>query len=169
MKKNLTLRALTEGAIFVALAWLLGYLKLFELPRDLGEFEGEKVTIGVGHYGPYVKHNGKYASIPKDLSPTAISLEEAIDLIKAQRESEAKKVLKTFEEEPELMVLNGRYGPYIVYKKKNVKIPKGKDAESLTLEDCRAIVADESNHSKGGARKRATRARSTASKKTKKN
>ena len=144
-------------------------LKLFELPRDLGEFEGEKVTIGVGHYGPYVKHNAKYASIPKDLSPTAISLEEAIDLIKAQRESEAKKVLKTFEEEPELMVLNGRYGPYIVYKKKNVKIPKGKDAESLTLEDCRAIVADESNHSKGGARKRATRARSTASKKTKKN
>ena len=139
-------------------------LKLFDLPRELGEFEGEKVTIGVGHYGPYVKHNGKYASIPKDMSPTAITLEEAVELIKAQRENEAKKVLKTFEEEPELMVLNGRYGPYIVYKKQNVKIPKGKDAESLTLEDCRAIVADESNLSKGGAKKRTARARSTAGK-----
>ena len=139
-------------------------LKLFDLPRELGEFEGEKVTIGVGHYGPYVKHNGKYASIPKDMSPTAITLEEAVELIKAQRENEAKKVLKTFEEEPELMVLNGRYGPYIVYKKQNVKIPKGKDAESLTLEDCRAIVADEANLSKGGAKKRTARARSTAGK-----
>lgn len=143
-------------------------LKLFDLPRDLGEFEGETVTIGVGHYGPYVKHNGKYASIPKEMSPTAITLEEAIDLIKAQRENEAKKVLKTFDEEPDLMVLNGRYGPYIVYKKQNVKIPKGKDAESLTLEDCRAIVADESNLSKGGAKKRAARTRSTSNKTVKK-
>ena len=141
-------------------------LKLFDLPRELGEFEGAKVTIGVGQYGPYVKHNGKYASIPKDMSPTAITLDEAIDIIKAQRETEAKKVLKTFDEEPDLKVLNGRYGPYIVYKKQNVKIPKGKDAESLTLEECREIVADESNISKGTARKRSARARSTGSKST---
>ncbi len=140
-------------------------LKLFDLPRELGDFEGSTVTIGVGHYGPYVKHNGKYVSIPKDMSPTAISLDEAIELIMAQRENEAKKVLKTFDEEPELMVLNGRYGPYIVYKKQNIKIPKGKDAEALTLEECRAIVADEANFSKGTTRKRATRAAS-GSKKT---
>ena len=140
-------------------------LKLFDLPRELGDFEGSPVTIGVGHYGPYVKHNGKYVSIPKDMSPTAISLDEAIELIMAQRENEAKKVLKTFDEEPELMVLNGRYGPYIVYKKQNIKIPKGKDAEALTLEECRAIVADEANFSKGTTRKRATRAAS-GSKKT---
>ena len=139
-------------------------LKLFDLPRDLGEFEGAQVTIGVGHYGPYVKHNGKYVSIPKEVSPTAISLDEAVELIKAHRENEAKKVLKTFEEEPELMVLNGRYGPYIVYKKQNVKIPKGKDAASLTLEECRAIVADEANISKGTARKRASRASSSTKK-----
>ena len=125
------------------------------------------MTIGVGHYGPYVKHNGKYASIPKDMSPTAITIEEAIDIIKAQRENDAKKVLKTFEEEPELVVMNGRYGPYIVYKKQNVKIPKGKNAESLTLEDCMEIVSDEANLSKGGAtRKRAARTRSSASGKT---
>ena len=141
-------------------------LKLFDLPRYLGDFEGDKVTIGVGHYGPYVKHNGKYASIPKEISPTAITLEEAIDLIKAQREAEAKKVLKTFDEDPDLKVMNGRYGPYIVYKKQNVKIPKGKDAESLTLEECREIVSDESNISKGTARRRATRTRSTAKKTT---
>ena len=139
-------------------------LKLFELPREVGEFEGSTVTIGVGHYGPYVKHNGKYVSIPKEMSPTAITLDEAVALIKAQRENDAKKVLKTFEDEPELMVLNGRYGPYIVYKKQNIKIPKGMDAESLTLEDCRAIVADEANVSKGSARRRASRAGSAAKK-----
>ena len=143
-------------------------IKLFDLPRELGEFEGSKVVVGVGHYGPYVKHNGKYASIPKEVSPTAITLDEAIDLIKAQRETEAKKVLKTFDEEPDLKVMNGRYGPYIVYKQQNVKIPKGKDAESLTLEDCREIVADEANISKGGSRRRTAKTRSTANKAAKK-
>ena len=139
-------------------------VKLFDLPRELGEFEGAQVSIGVGHYGPYVKHNGKYASIPKEMSPTAITLDEAIEIIKAQRDAEAKKVLKTFDEEPELKVMNGRYGTYIVYKKQNVKIPNGKDAENLTLEECREIVADEANISKGGARKRSVKARSTAKK-----
>ena len=132
-------------------------IKLFDLPRDLGEFEGAQVSIGVGHYGPYVKHNGKYASIPKEMSPTAITLEEAVEIIKQHREAEAKKVLKTFDEEPDLKVMNGRYGPYIVYKKQNVKIPKGKDAQALTLEECREIVADESNHSKGSTRKKSAR------------
>lgn len=139
-------------------------VKLFDMPRHLGEFEGSEVSIGVGHYGPYVKHNGKYASIPKEISPTVITLDEAINLIKAQREAEAKKVIKTFDEEPDLKVMNGRYGPYIVYQKQNVKIPKGKDAATLTLEECREIVADESNISKGTTRRRATRARSTAKK-----
>ena len=143
-------------------------VKLFDLPRDLGEFEGAQVTIGVGHFGPYVKHNGKYASIPKDYSPTAITLDEAIAIIKAQREAEAKNVIKTFDEEPELKVVNGRYGPYIVYKKQNVKIPKGKDAESLTLEECREIVSDEANISKGSLRKRAARLRTTTRKTAKK-
>ena len=140
-------------------------VKLFELPRNLGEFEGAEVTIGVGHYGPYVKHNGKYASIPKEISPTAISLDEAVALILAQRENEAKKVIKTFDEEPELKVMNGRYGPYIVYKKQNVKIPKGKDAEALTLDECREIVADEANISRSATRRRAARTRATAKKK----
>ncbi len=141
-------------------------VKLFDLPRELGEYEGEMVSIGVGHYGPYVKHNGKYASIPKDLSPTAITLDEAIEIINKQREAEAKKVLRTFDEEPELKIMNGRYGAYIVYKNQNVKIPKDKNAEDLTLEDCRMIVADEANHSKGSAAKRTARARSASRKAT---
>ena len=139
-------------------------VKLFELPRELGEFEGTLVTVGVGHYGPYVKHGSKYASIPKEITPTEISLEQAVELLMAQRDAEAKKVIKTFDEEPELKVMNGRYGPYIVYKKQNVKIPKGKDAENLTLEDCREIVADESNISKGTTRKRAARSKTTSKK-----
>jgi DNA topoisomerase-1 len=143
-------------------------VKLFDLPRDLGEFEGAQVTIGVGHFGPYVKHNGKYASIPKEYSPTQITYDEAVAIIKAQREAEAKNVIKTFDEEPELKVVNGRYGPYIVYKKQNVKIPKGKDAESLTLEECREIVSDEANISKGSLRKRAARPRSASRKTAKK-
>ena len=141
-------------------------LRLFDLPRDLGKFEDAEVTIGVGHYGPYVKHNGKYASIPKEYSPNTITYDEAVALIKAQREADAKKVIKTFDEDPDIKVLNGRYGPYIAYKKQNVKIPKGKDAQALTIEECREIIADEANLSKGGARKRATRTRSTARKTT---
>ena len=142
-------------------------MKLFDLPRDLGEFEGAMVTIGVGRFGPYVKHSNKYVSIPNGMEPTAITLEEAVDIIKSQREADAKKILKTFDEEPDLVVMNGRYGPYIVYKKQNFKIPKGKNAEALTLEECREIIADESNHSKGAtARKRATKSRSTTKKRS---
>ncbi|MBE6310267.1 MAG: type I DNA topoisomerase [Bacteroidales bacterium] len=118
-------------------------IKLFELPRDLGEFEGAVVTVAVGRFGPYIKHDGKFVSIPKGYAPETITLEEAQQLIVDKRESEAKKVLRTFDEEPELEVLNGRFGVYIAYKKKNYKIPKGTDIETLTLADCLKIVEDE--------------------------
>ncbi len=120
-------------------------LKLFDLPRDLGEFEGEVVTVAVGRFGPYIKHDGKFVSIPKGFTPETITLEEAQQLIVEKRDSEAKKVLRTFDEEPELEVLNGRFGVYIAYKKKNYKIPKGTDIDSLTLADCLKIVEDEAN------------------------
>jgi len=124
-------------------------LKLFEMPRMLGEFEGSEVSVAVGKYGPYIKHNGKFVSVPKDMSPYSITLEDAAQLIVEKRSSEAKKVMLTFDEEPELQVLNGRFGAYISYKKQNYKIPKKYDASKLTLDDCRAIVNDESNASKG--------------------
>ena len=120
-------------------------LKLFDLPRDLGEFEGAVVTVAVGRFGPYVKHAGKFVSIPKELKPETMTLEDAQKLIVDKRESEAKKVLRTFDEEPELEVLNGRFGVYIAYKKKNYKIPKGTDVDTLTLADCLKIVEEDSN------------------------
>lgn len=126
-------------------------LKLFDLPRDLGEFEGKTITVAVGRFGPYIKHDNKFVSLPKGVSPLELTLEQAEQLIADKRNSDANKVIKTFDEEPELQVLNGRYGPYIVYKKQNYKIPRKMDAAALSIEDCRAIIADEANASKGNA------------------
>lgn len=136
-------------------------LKLFELPRDLGEFEGAMVTVAVGRFGPYVKHNGKFVSIPKGITPETITLEEAQQLIIEKRESETKKVLRTFDEEPEMEVLNGRFGVYIAYKGKNYKIPKGTDVDTLTLVDCLKIVEDDTNAPK----KKVIRRKATTTKK----
>ncbi len=136
-------------------------LKLFDLPRNLGDFEGAMVTVAVGRFGPYVKHDGKFVSIPKEMTPETITLEEAQQLIIGKRESEAKKVLRTFDEEPELEVLNGRFGVYISYKNKNYKIPKGTDIDALSIADCMKIVEDEGNAPK----KKAVRRRTAAVKK----
>ena len=127
-------------------------LKLFELPRTVGEYEGKDIVAGIGRFGPYVKHDGKFVSIPKTLSPQAITIEEAIELIKSKADAEKKKVVKKFDEEPELEILNGPYGVYIAYKKKNYKIPKGTDAESLTVEDCKKIIEDAANAPKKSRR-----------------
>ncbi|MBQ0069126.1 MAG: DNA topoisomerase I, partial [Bacteroidales bacterium] len=129
-------------------------LKLFELPRTLGDFEGTEVVVAVGRFGPYVRHAGKFVSIPKDITPIELTLEQAQELIKAKRSTEASRVLLTFDEEPEIQVLNGRFGPYISYKKQNFKIPRKMDASKLTLEQCREIIADEANASKANSRKR---------------
>ena len=120
-------------------------LKLFDLPRTLGEYEGAEVTVAIGRFGPYVKHNGKFVSIPKDQSPYAITLDEAISLIVNKEEAEKKKVVKKFDEEPDMEILNGPYGVYISYKKKNYKIPKGTDAAALTLDECKKIIEDAAN------------------------
>ncbi len=116
-------------------------LKLFEFPRVLGDFEGKAVSVAIGRFGPYVKHDGKFASIPKGVSPTEITLEQAEELIVAKREAESRKTLKTFDEEPELSVLNGRYGPYIAYKGNNYKLPRAvAEPAGLSLEECLEIV-----------------------------
>ncbi len=131
-------------------------LKLFELPRTLGEFEGSEVVVAVGRFGPYVRHAGKFVSVPKDIAPEAITLGEAQELIIEKRESEAKKVLLTFDDERDLEVLNGRFGVYIAYKKKNYKIPKGTDVDGLTLADCMKIIEESETAPKKVVRKRAT-------------
>ncbi len=116
-------------------------LKLFALPRSLGEFEGKEVTVASGRFGPYVKHDGKFVSIPKDMSPTSITLEECEELILAKRENDLRKVVKKFDEDPDLQILNGRYGVYIAYKKKNYKIPKSvTNPTALSVDDCHKLI-----------------------------
>ena len=115
-------------------------LDLFKLPRTLGEYEGKAVTIGTGRFGPYVYNNGMYTSLPKTIDPMEITLDEAIQLIQNKKDAEAQKHLKKFDEEPELEILNGRYGPYISYKGNNYKIPKDIIPQDLSLDACREII-----------------------------
>lgn len=130
-------------------------LKLFEFPRHLGEFEGKEVTVAIGRFGPYVKHNGAFTSIPKDMSPAMLTLAEAEELIVAKRAEEARKLIKEFSEEPGMQILNGRFGPYLTFNKNNYKIPKSvTDPSSLTLEDCRALIADQDSKPRRPARSR---------------
>ena len=118
-------------------------LKLFALPRTLGAFEDKEVVIGVGKFGPYIRHDGKFTSLPKEHKPLEITLEEAVQLIVAKRSEEQSRILKTFDEEPEMQIINGRYGAYIAYNKSNYKLPKGAVAEELTLDDCKKIIAEQ--------------------------
>ena len=117
-------------------------LKLFDLPRTLGDFEGKTVVVGIGRFGPYIRHDGKYVSLPKEFTPQGVSLEDAIMLIQQKREQESQRFIKKFDEDDELELLNGRFGPYIAYKKKNYKLPKGSEPASLTFADCMKIVED---------------------------
>lgn len=118
-------------------------LDLFTLPRTLGQFEEKDVVIGIGKFGPYIRHDGKFVSLPKAEDPYTIELDRAVTLIgeKRVKDAKSKEPIRTYAEEPELLVLNGRYGPYISFGGKNYRIPKGYVPEELTLEQCREIIA----------------------------
>ena len=115
-------------------------LKLFELPRSVGEFEGKDVSVGTGRFGPYIKHNGKFISLPKGYDPYSVDLDSAISLIEDKRQKDAEKIIKTFTEDADLQILNGRYGPYIAYQKTNYKIPKGVVPADLDFDAAMKIV-----------------------------
>lgn len=128
-------------------------LQLFILPRDLGIYEGDEVQANIGRFGPYIRFGSLFVSIPKELSPYEITLEEAKPLIDAKKEQERNKFIHSFGSENDLVeVLNGRWGPYIKYNKQNYKIPKGTDVAKLTEEDARKIIADVD--AAGGPKKR---------------
>ena len=132
MPKELSMEAIT----------LEQALELFKLPRMLGEYEGEPVTVGSGRFGPYVLHKNMYTSLPRDINPLTIGIAEAVKLIEAKRKQEAQKHLKTFPEDEKLQVLNGRYGPYLMYDGQNYRMPKSmhERAKDLTYEECMKII-----------------------------
>lgn len=135
MKKGLSIETIT----------LEEALDLFKLPRTLPEFEEKPIVISTGRFGPYVRHDNKYISLPKGADPMTVTFEEAVSIILQKREADAQKHIKTFNEEPELEILNGRYGPYICYKEKNYRLPKTLDTapKDLTLEQCMKIIKEQ--------------------------
>ena len=131
-------------------------LDLFKLPRTVGQYEDKTISVGTGRFGPYIRFADKFISIPKDMDPLEISLDDAVALINAKREADAKKSIKTFAEDPELEILNGRYGPYIAYKKKNYKLPKDSVPAELTHEECMQIIAAQEEKGTAPKRKKAS-------------
>lgn len=123
-------------------------LKLFELPRSIGEYQGKEMIVASGRFGPYIKYDGKFYSLPQELDPYEVEKEEAIVVIEEKIKKDKEKIIQTFEEEPGLIVQHGRYGPYISFKKKNYKIPKELKPEELTLEEIRKIMSEDSSKSK---------------------
>jgi DNA topoisomerase I len=116
-------------------------LELFKLPREVGEYEGEPMVAAIGRFGPYIRHKSKFYSLGKEYDPHTVNAEQAIWVIEAKRKADAEKFIKGFDEDPEVQILNGRWGPYIKVGKQNVKIPKDiEDPKTLTLEQCRELA-----------------------------
>ena len=133
---------------FIENVTLADALELLKMPRSLGDFEEKPVVANIGRFGPYVLHDKKFVSIPKGEDPYTISTERAIELIEAKRETDANRTIKLFDTNPDIQILNGRFGPYIKAGKKNVKIPKGKEPAELTLEEC-VTLAENAPEKKG--------------------
>ena len=129
-------------------------LELFKLPKKAGVFEDKDMTVAIGKFGPYIRHNSAFYSLPKGVDPLEVSEEQAIDIILEKRKKDAEKLMKTFDENPDMKILNGRWGPYIEFGKLNVKIPKGKEPLELTYDECKALAdAMEKEPKKAGAKK----------------
>ncbi|MCX2739126.1 type I DNA topoisomerase [Pontibacter anaerobius] len=157
--------SLRKGQFIESLA-LEDALELFKLPRIVGVYEDKEMKAAIGRFGPYISHNSKFYSLPKTLDPLKVTAEEAIALIEAKRKADAEKLIKSFPENPDIQVLNGRYGPYIVAGKKNVKIPKDKEPSELTLEECIALAeATPEKKGRGGFKKKADADKPAAEKK----
>lgn len=126
-------------------------VELFKLPREIGEYEGEFMTAAIGRFGPYIRHKNKFYSLTKEDDPLTVDPERAIEIIEAKRKADIEKYIKVFDENPDVQVLKGRFGPYIKAGKKNVKIPKDKKPEDLTLEECLEL-AEKAPEKKGRGR-----------------
>lgn len=143
-------------------------LDLFKMPRDLGTYEEKEVAIGIGRFGPYVRHGSAFVSIPKTDDPYTIELDRAIELIEAKKKADREKTIRIFEEDENVKILKGRWGPYISFNKKNVRIPKDVDPEKLTFQDCveMAEKAPDKKRGASAAAKKAPAKKTAAKKKT---
>lgn len=150
-------------------------IDLFKLPRDLGLYEDKKVVVAIGRFGPYVRHDGKFASLKKDIDdPMEIDLPRAIELIEEKRKKDREKFIKGFDEDPDLQILNGRWGPYIAYQKENYRLAKDiEDPKVLSFEDCMKIIKNTPKKKTGkktvtkkATAKKATGKKTTTKKKT---
>lgn len=115
-------------------------MELFKFPRTLGELDGKPVTVGKGKFGPYIRYENTYVSVPETVDPLSVTLEEAERMLQEKKEAEARKVIKTFPDNPDMQILNGRYGPYIAYQKKNYKIPENVEPADLNLDACFKVI-----------------------------
>ncbi len=115
-------------------------LELFKLPKKIGVFEDKEMTVAIGKFGPYIRHNSMFYSLPKGIDPLDADEKLGIEIIENKRKADAEKLIKTFTEDEAIRIENGRWGPYIKFGKLNVKIPKGKEPEELSYADCKALV-----------------------------
>lgn len=142
-------------------------LELLKFPKTIGEYEGEDLVVSIGRFGPYVRHNSKFFSIPKSEDPADITKERAIELIDAKRQRDKERTIKEFSQDDKVKILKGRYGPYISIGKNNYRIPKDKDPESLTYEECMQIAETSGKTARKKSAKKASSAKSkSATKKT---
>ena len=135
LKKDMSIESVTLEEV----------LKLFDFPRILGEYEDKEVVVAVGRFGPYIRHDNKFYSLAKTDNPSLVEIDRAIEIINEKRQKDLDNIILAFDQDPDLHVLNGRFGPYIAYKKSNYKLPKGTDPSTLTYEQCMAIVEDPKN------------------------
>ncbi len=131
-------------------------LELFKLPRDVGEYEGKKLVASIGRFGPYIRFDDKFFSIPKGDDPFTITKERAIEIIEEKRQAEKKKIIKTFDKDPETKILRGRWGPYISYKGKNFRIPKTVNPEDMSYEDCLDLTKQATSDKKARTKRKKT-------------
>ena len=142
-------------------------LELFKLPRQLGEYEEKVMTVAIGRFGPYIRHDGSFYSLPKTDDPMEVSAERAIEIIEEKREAERNRLICNLGENNEIQVLNGRFGPYFTCDKINYKIPKGTDPATLTFEKCKELMAaqpDAGTKKKGFGKKAAATKKPAATK-----
>ncbi|HYH55964.1 MAG TPA: topoisomerase C-terminal repeat-containing protein, partial [Anseongella sp.] len=132
-------------------------LELFKLPKKIGTFEEKEMQVNIGRFGPYILHDKKFYSVPKGLEPLDINEQQAIEIILEKRKNDAEKTIKTFSENPDVKILNGRWGPFIAFGKQNVKIPKGTEPSSLSYEDCVRLAEESKSSPKAGPRSKSKR------------